>query len=141
MCGRFTNQFTWAGLGALYRITEPYIHPASNLEPRYNFALLQRGIVIRLDEEGRREPVVIRWGWRTFTLLTTEPNAPCAPIHDRMPVILGKDEWENWLGTVDDRKALLRPYPTSLMECWEVGQAVGNVRNEGAELVENTNPR
>ena len=25
----------------------------------------------------------------TFTILTTEPNELCAPIHNRMPVILG----------------------------------------------------
>jgi hypothetical protein len=34
----------------LYRITEPYIHPISNLEPRFNFAPMQRG------------PVMMRWG-------------------------------------------------------------------------------
>ena len=29
----------------------------------------------------------------TFTVLTTEPNELCAPIHDRMPVILGRENW------------------------------------------------
>lgn len=46
----------------LYRITEPYIRPISNLEPRFNFAPMQRGLVVRLDKEGRREPVMMRWG-------------------------------------------------------------------------------
>jgi putative SOS response-associated peptidase YedK len=49
MCGRFANQYT---LVDLYRITEPYIAPISNLEPRFNFAPMQRGIVVRLDKEG-----------------------------------------------------------------------------------------
>ena len=62
MCGRFTNQYTWRELVDLYRITEPYIHPISNLEPRFNFAPMQRGVVVRLDKEGRREPVMMRWG-------------------------------------------------------------------------------
>jgi len=62
MCGRFTNQYTWRELVDLYRITEPYIAPISNLEPRFNFAPMQRGVVVRLDKESRREPVVMRWG-------------------------------------------------------------------------------
>jgi putative SOS response-associated peptidase YedK len=62
MCGRFINQYTWRELVELYRITEPYIHPNSNLEPRFNFAPMQRGVVVRLDKEGRREPVMMRWG-------------------------------------------------------------------------------
>src|SRR6202166_2775889 len=62
MCGRFTNQFTWRELVDLYRITEPYIAPISNLEPRFIFAPMQRGSVIRLDKEGRRQPAMMRWG-------------------------------------------------------------------------------
>ena len=62
MCGRFTNQYSWEELVRLYRITEPYIKPISNLEPRFNFAPMQRGVVVRLDKEGRREPVIMRWG-------------------------------------------------------------------------------
>src|ERR1700688_3112187 len=64
MCGRFTNQYTWRELVELYRITEPYIAPISNLEPRFNFAPMQRGVVVRLDKEGRREPAIMRWGAR-----------------------------------------------------------------------------
>ena len=225
MCGRFTNQYTWEELVRLYRITEPYIKPISNLEPRYNFAPMQRGPVVRLDKEGRREPAIMRWGlvpswskddksgaaminakaetvaekpayrsafksrpclvvadgffewakispkekqpyfittknhepfafaglwewWRakdapkvapgheTFTILTTEPNALCAPIHDRMPVILSPEDWDKWLATPDDRKALLRSFPTEKMESWLIGKAVGNVRNDGRELIQ-----
>ena len=62
MCGRFTNQYIWRELVELYRITEPYIRPISNLEPRFNFAPMQRGPVVRLDKECRREPVIMRWG-------------------------------------------------------------------------------
>ena len=67
MCGRFTNQYTWRELVDLYRITEPYIHPISNLEPRFNFAPMQRGVVVRLDKEGRREPVISRARRRDFS--------------------------------------------------------------------------
>ena len=55
MCRRFTNHYTWRELVELYRITEPYIQPFASLEPRFNFAPLQRGVVAQLDKEGRRE--------------------------------------------------------------------------------------
>jgi len=36
--------------------------------------------------------------WRShFVILTREPTAFVLPYHDRMPVILGKDEIERWL--------------------------------------------
>ena len=62
MCGRFTNQFTWRELVELYRITEPYLIPPSNLQPRFNFAPTDTGPVVRLDRVGRREPVMMKWG-------------------------------------------------------------------------------
>jgi putative SOS response-associated peptidase YedK len=34
VCGRFTQQYIWAHLVALYRLTQP----ALNLEPHYNIA-------------------------------------------------------------------------------------------------------
>jgi putative SOS response-associated peptidase YedK len=71
----------------------------------------------------------------TFALLTTEPNALCATVHDRMPVILGPDEWARWLGRIEDRRSLLRSFPAEQMELWPVDKAVGNVRNEGPELI------
>jgi putative SOS response-associated peptidase YedK len=62
MISRFTNRFTWGELAELYRIAGPFIAPAADLRPRYNFAPLQTGIVIRLDGEGRLEPAMMRWG-------------------------------------------------------------------------------
>jgi putative SOS response-associated peptidase YedK len=35
---------------------------------------------------------------RSCTVVTTEANELMAPIHDRMPVILGSEDWERWLG-------------------------------------------
>jgi putative SOS response-associated peptidase YedK len=38
---------------------------------------------------------------RSFTILTTTPNAEMAPVHDRMPVILEREDWPTWLGVVE----------------------------------------
>jgi putative SOS response-associated peptidase YedK len=35
---------------------------------------------------------------RSFAIITTTPNELCAELHDRMPVILARDNWRVWLG-------------------------------------------
>ena len=52
---------------------------------------------------------------RSFTIVTTAPNALLAELHDRMPVILAPEDWPLWLGErpadPEQLKALLKPYP------------------------------
>jgi putative SOS response-associated peptidase YedK len=50
--------------------------------------------------------------------------------------MLAPEDWTAWLGTPEQRKALLRPFPADAMTMWPVTAAVGSVRNTGAELVE-----
>jgi putative SOS response-associated peptidase YedK len=74
---------------------------------------------------------------RTFTILTTAPNAEMAELHDRMPVVLERDDWPTWLGEAEgDRVALLRPAAHGLQRVWPVDRRVGSPRNNGPELLE-----
>jgi putative SOS response-associated peptidase YedK len=75
---------------------------------------------------------------RSCTIITTEANTLVAPIHDRMPVIVGAEEWAKWLGeaSLDDPATLLKPFPAERMTLWPVSKAVGNVKNQGPELAE-----
>jgi putative SOS response-associated peptidase YedK len=77
---------------------------------------------------------------RTCTILTTSANELCAPIHDRMPVILRADDIGLWLGEepadADALAALLRPYPAEEMVAYAVDKRVGNVRNDDPSLIE-----
>jgi len=77
---------------------------------------------------------------RSFTIVTTTANELCRPIHARMPVILPKPAWRTWLGEtasgIDALLGLLRPYPAELTRVYPIGAAVGNVRNDGPELLE-----
>jgi putative SOS response-associated peptidase YedK len=77
MCGRYTNQFTWAELVALYRITEPYIAPKSNFQPHYNIAPTQDQLVVRLDRDGRREPALLKWGLVPWWAKDTKGMSRC----------------------------------------------------------------
>jgi putative SOS response-associated peptidase YedK len=76
---------------------------------------------------------------RSFTITTTMPNELCVPIHNRMPVILPASRQAAWLGEepadADELGAMLQPYPSTLMRAYRIGPAIGNVRNEGAELI------
>ncbi|MGB9031306.1 MAG: SOS response-associated peptidase [Acidobacteriaceae bacterium] len=75
----------------------------------------------------------------TFSIITTEANELTAPMHDRMPVILMPRDYERWLHRDDQGQPpidLLRPLDAALMQAWRVDAAVGNVRNNSAELLE-----
>lgn len=64
---------------------------------------------------------------RTFTIITTTPNAVLEPIHNRMPVILkpeGEAVWLDNSANADTWKALLEPYPAELMSVTAADDAV-----------------
>jgi putative SOS response-associated peptidase YedK len=77
---------------------------------------------------------------KSFTIITTRPNALVATIHDRMPVILPSDCWPAWLGEAgaseNELKAMLKPYPPERMTLWPVDKRIGNVRNDSPDLFE-----
>jgi putative SOS response-associated peptidase YedK len=75
---------------------------------------------------------------KSFAIITTNANALLAPLHDRMPVVVPPDGWDDWLGenpmTERAVKTLLRPYPEKAMAFWAVDRRVGNVRNDSPDL-------
>jgi putative SOS response-associated peptidase YedK len=73
----------------------------------------------------------------TFTILTTVPNALMTAIHDRMPVIVESGNYDRWLDpSTAPPLDLLGPYPADQMVAWPVSEAVGNVRNNAANLLD-----
>lgn len=219
MCGRFTNQYTWRELHALYMLSLGFEENAA-WRPTFNIAPTTDVPVI-LNENHVRKAELMRWGltpswakeigkfstfnarddsvvdkpffrgawkagrrcivpassffewrkpdkqpfaialgnkglmafaglwdeWRrkgekplrSCTIITCAPNELLAPIHNRMPVILGEEDWARWLGeeaaNENELLALLKPFAAERMSMWPVGRAVGNVKNESAELV------
>jgi putative SOS response-associated peptidase YedK len=75
---------------------------------------------------------------QSFTIITTDPNAVMEPLHDRMPVIVPREDYDRWLHPDPTHPAtdLLRPHDSEQMTAWKVSNDVGNVRNDSAELCE-----
>jgi putative SOS response-associated peptidase YedK len=73
---------------------------------------------------------------RTFAIITTSANAQMSVLHGRMPVILEASDWPGWLGETEiDAATLLRPSPEGVLRLWPVDKRVGNVRNDGPDLL------
>jgi len=76
----------------------------------------------------------------TATIITTEPNELCAPIHNRMPAILRRDDYAAWLGEKPaepaELLAMLKPYPAAEMEAIPIGRRIGNVKFDDPSLIE-----
>jgi len=74
------------------------------------------------------------------TIVTVPPNEVCAPIHDRMPAILDRNDYAAWLGETEvpteQLKRMLKPCAGAAMLAVPISTRVNNVRNEGAELIE-----
>lgn len=66
----------------------------------------------------------------SYTILTTEPNDLVRPIHDRMPVILARHDYEIWLDPkiqdAEQLKPLLRPSPSDDLIADPVDTLVNN---------------
>jgi len=77
---------------------------------------------------------------RTCTIITTGPNELVAPIHNRMPVIIRREDEAVWLDpeeTEPERLVeLLKPYPASEIEAYPVSSAVNSAMNESESMIE-----
>jgi putative SOS response-associated peptidase YedK len=87
---------------------------------------------------GRQDATTGEWQ-RTFTIVTTRPNAFMAPIHDRMPVVIPPASWAEWLDPAPrdpgELRALLEPRDDVTLAAYPVSSLVNSVRNNGPELI------
>ena len=72
----------------------------------------------------------------SFTILTTTPNDATAGLHHRMPVILHPQDYGRWLDPAEKQvEDLFEPFPSADTQVWAVDSRVGNVRNQGIDLI------
>lgn len=98
-----------------------------------------------------REPMALAGLWErwtspegetleSFCIIVTVANDLMHPIHDRMPVILAPEQWDQWLDpafpTPFSLLALLLPFPAEAMTAWPVGTLVNSPRHDRPECLE-----
>ena len=80
----------------------------------------------------------------TAAILTTAANHTIGHIHDRMPVIVGQDDFSRWLDcsgqSPTDVAELLRPAPDTLMEAVPISDRVNKVANSDPGILEPVQP-
>lgn len=91
------------------------------------------------------EPMSVAGLWETrevdgaellsCTIVTTEANEAMPPIHDRMPVILGRYDLDAWLSGRAGAE-LLKPCPAGWIKAVEVSPYVSSTRNHGPACIE-----
>jgi putative SOS response-associated peptidase YedK len=84
-------------------------------------------------------------GWHgdwllSCSIVTTSANDVVATIHDRMPVVLQREDWATWLDPTPldlaDLGALLSPPPDGYLTGYRVGSEVNNSRLDDPRMVE-----
>jgi len=74
---------------------------------------------------------------RSFAIITTASNNLMEPVHNRMPVILHKEMYDEWL--YGDNEAnlseMMTPFAESRMKVYKVSSLVNSVKTEGPELI------
>ena len=85
--------------------------------------------------ENWRNPASGEWV-RTFAIITVPANSLVSRIHDRMPAILGPDEFDRWLGEEVNPRDLMRPFDSDLITMWPVSTRVNSPKNDDPSLLE-----
>jgi putative SOS response-associated peptidase YedK len=74
---------------------------------------------------------------KSCSILTTTPNVVTSAVHDRMPVILRKHDYDVWLDpgmqNVAAVSELLKPFDPRLMRCYPVSTRINHVANDDEE--------
>jgi putative SOS response-associated peptidase YedK len=74
---------------------------------------------------------------KSCSILTTTPNAVTSTVHDRMPVILDRADYDLWVDpgmkNVNALSEMLKPYDARTMRCYPVSSRINRVANDDAE--------
>jgi putative SOS response-associated peptidase YedK len=76
---------------------------------------------------------------RSCAIVTTRANALMEPIHDRMPVVLEREDWAAWLDPATDMaviEGLMVPATEGILAAYAVSSQVNDVKHEGPQLLE-----
>ncbi|MEU0316833.1 SOS response-associated peptidase [Nocardioides sp. NPDC006273] len=106
------------------------------ITPKDGGVLAMAGLYELWPDPAKAEDDPGRWLW-SCTVITTEAEDSLGRIHDRMPLMVERERWDEWLDpTRPGDVELLTPAAPGHLEAFPVSTLVSNVRNDGRELIE-----
>jgi len=129
--------FEWYATSEKGRNGKPVKQPFF-IRPRDGGSLAMAGLyeIWRDPDRAEDDPARFRW---TCTVITTDAEDSLGRIHDRMPLMVERERWHDWLdprAPQDRLLDLLTPAEPGRLEAYAVSRAVSNVRNNDPSLVE-----
>lgn len=129
--------YEWYPTQELTKVGRPkkqpyYVHPEDG------GVLAMAGLYEIWRDPSKPEDAPDRFHW-SCTILTTTAEDSLGHIHDRMPLMLGREVYAEWLDPTaarEDLLDLLEPALPGRLEAYPVATLVSNVANNGPELVE-----
>jgi len=111
-----------------------FIHPSDGS------SLAMAGLYELWRDPSRADDDPYAW-LMTATVLTTTSEDSLGQIHDRMPLLVERGRWSDWLNPELDAKTtdvreLLIPAAPGLLTAYPVSTLVNDVRHNGPELLE-----
>jgi putative SOS response-associated peptidase YedK len=85
--------------------------------------------------ENWKNPSTDEWE-RTFAILTVPSNELVSQIHDRMPAILRRSDYDRWLSLEPNPPDLLITYPSEAMTVWAISTRVNKPENDDPSLLD-----
>lgn len=117
-----SGYYEWPGEG---RQKQPYYIHATDAP-----VLMFGGLWERWSPKGG-EPI------ETYSIVTMDAVGELARLHDRMPLMLPPELHRDWIeGDGEQATAIAQAAPLPSLSWHAVGKAVGNVRNQGPQLIE-----
>lgn len=76
----------------------------------------------------------------SYTVVTTGAEPGLDRVHDRQPLVLDPEQWQEWLDPgltePDDVRRLLQPHEPGRFVAWPVSKAVNTTANNGSALLD-----
>lgn len=130
--------YEWQQPGSAGGVKQPYFIRRADGGPLAFAGLyeLWRDPALPADDE-------MSWLW-TATVITTSAPDELGRIHDRMPMVIQRGHWADWLdpagGDPAELMPLLVPAAADMLISYPVSTAVNSVRNNGPQLIDRVQP-
>jgi len=79
----------------------------------------------------------------TFLILTTTPNEVVEEVHDRMPLILSRDQEKKWLdpyASESDLLSIFKPISADFMMSYSISSLVNSIQNDSPGIIRRISP-